>query len=97
LYIIVNFATEINIKYNIKPICIMSDLAKFGQMAAQEVGQRAIQSVVKNPQAAVATGIAAAKTIGGAIVIAAPYVAAIAVGGAIGYGVAWGLDKIFGD
>lgn len=75
----------------------MSDLAKFGQMAAQEVGQRAIQSVVKNPQAVVATGIAAAKTVGGAIVIAAPYVAAIAVGGAIGYGVAWGLDKIFGD
>ena len=59
----------------------MSDLAKFGQMAAQEVGQKAIQSVVKNSQAAVATGIAAAKT----------------VGGAIGYGVAWGLDKIFGD
>lgn len=75
----------------------MSDLAKFGQMAAQEVGQRAIQSVVKNPQTAVATGIAAAKTVGGAIVIAAPYVAAIAVGGAIGYGVAWGLNKIFGD
>ena len=75
----------------------MSDLAKFGQMAAQEAGQRAIQSVVKNPQAAVAAGIAATKTIGGAIVIAAPYVAAIAVGGAIGYGVAWGLGKIFGD
>lgn len=71
------------------------DLKKFGEQAAQEVGQRAIKSVVNNPQAAVATGVAAVKTLGAVAVAAAPYVAAIAVGGAIGYGIAWGVGKLF--
>lgn len=67
------------------------DLKKFGEQAAQEIGQRAIKSVVNNPQAAIATGVATSKTIGAAAVVAAPYVAAVAIGATIG----WGLSKLF--
>lgn len=70
------------------------DLKKFGEQTAQEIGQRAIKSVVNNPQAAIATGVAATKTIGAAAIVAAPYVVAVAIGTTIG----WGLSKpLFGD
>lgn len=70
------------------------DLKKFGEHAAQEIGQRAIKSVVNNPQAAIATGVAASKAIGAAVVVAAPYVAAAAIGATVG----WGLSKLlFGN
>ena len=70
------------------------DLKKFGEQTAQEIGQRAIKSVVNNPQAAIATGVAATKTIGAAAVVAAPFVAAVAIGATIG----WGLSKLlFGN
>lgn len=75
----------------------MGDFKKFGEIALQEVGQRAVQSVVRNPQAALATGIATAKVVGGAIVAAAPAVATIAVAGVIGYGIGRVLGEIFGD
>ena len=70
------------------------DLKKFGEQAAQEVGQRAIKSVINNPQAAIATGVATTKAVGAVAIVAAPYVAAVAVGAAIG----WGLSKLlFGN
>ena len=65
----------------------MSDMKKFGELAIQEVGKQIAQAVSKNPQAAVATGVVAAKTVSAAVIVAAPYVLAIAAGGAIGYGV----------
>lgn len=67
----------------------MSDKKKIGELALQELGKQIAQSVSKNPQAALATGLAAAKTVGAAVVVAAPYIAA--AGGAIVYGV----GKIF--
>ena len=39
------------------------DLKKFAEQTAQEIGQRAIKSIVNNPQAAIVTGVAATKTI----------------------------------
>lgn len=72
-------------------------MSKFLEMAAQQVGQTVAQKVSQNPQAAITTGIAAAKTIGVAVVAAAPYIAAVAAGGAIGYGIVWGIGKLIGD
>ncbi|MBR5146035.1 MAG: hypothetical protein IKW54_00205 [Bacteroidales bacterium] len=69
----------------------MSDKKKIGELALQELGKQIAQGVSKNPQAALATGLAAAKTVGAAVVVAAPYIAAAAAGGAIVYGV----GKIF--
>ena len=73
----------------------MSDLKKIGEMVVQEAAQRTVQSVVNNPQAALATGVAAAKVVGGAVIVAAPYVAAVAVGGAIGWGAAKIITSLF--
>lgn len=73
----------------------MSDLKKIGEMVVQEAAQRTVQSVVNNPQAALATGVAAAKVVGGAVIVAAPYVAAVAVGGAIGLGAAKIINSLF--
>ena len=67
------------------------------EMTAQQIGQTVVQKAAQNPQATIATGVAAAKAVGALAVAAAPYVAAAAVGGAIGYGIVWGLGKIFGD
>ena len=75
----------------------MSDLKKIGEMAAQEIGQRAIKSVVNNPQAALATGAAVAKTAGGAIIAGATAAAPFILGAAIGVGIVWGIGKIFED
>ena len=65
-------------------------MSKFLEMAAQQVGQTVVQKVSQNPQAAIATGIAAAKTIGAAVVVAAPYVL---IGGAIIGGI-YALSKL---
>lgn len=74
----------------------MSNFMKLGEMAAQQLGQMVAQNVVKNPQAAVATGVVAVKTVGAAVVVAAPYVAVAAAGGAIGYGAYKLAEKLFG-
>ena len=66
------------------------DLKNAGETVIQEVCQRTITSIAKNPQTAITTGVAAAKTIGGAVVAAAPYVIAVAAGVTIG----WGLVKL---
>lgn len=73
----------------------MSSLMKLGEMAAQQVGQMLTQSVVKNPQAAIATGVTVAKTVGTAVVVAAPYVAIAAGGAAVGYGAYKLVEKLF--
>jgi hypothetical protein len=65
-------------------------MSKFLEMAAQQVGQTVVQKVSQNPQAAIATGIAAAKTVGAAVVVAAPYVL---IGGAIIGGI-YALSKL---
>ena len=65
-------------------------MSKFLEMAAQQVGQTVAQKVSQNPQAAIATGIAAAKTVGAAVVVAAPYVL---IGGAIIGGI-YALSKL---
>lgn len=65
-------------------------MSKFLEMAAQQVGQTVVQKVSQNPQAAIATGIAAAKTVGAAVVVAAPY---ILIGGAIIGGI-YALSKL---
>lgn len=75
----------------------MSDLKKIGEMAVQEIGQRAVQSVVNNPQAALATGVAITKTAGGAIIAGATAAAPFVLGAAVGVGIVWGVGKIFGD
>lgn len=64
----------------------MSTLGKCGEMLVQEVCQRTLDSAIKNPQAAISIGVAAA-----------PYVAGIVVGGAIGYGLGWAISKIFSN
>ena len=65
-------------------------MSKFLEMAAQQVGQTVVQKVSQSPQAAIATGIAAAKTVGAAVVVAAPYVL---IGGAIIGGI-YALSKL---
>ena len=65
-------------------------MSKFLEMAAQQVGQTVVQKGSQNPQAAIATGIAAAKTVGAAVVVAAPYVL---IGGAIIGGI-YALSKL---
>ena len=67
----------------------------FGEMAVQQVGQMVAQSVVKNPKAAIATGVTAAKTVGTAVVVAAPYVVVAAGGVAVGYGAYKQVEKLF--
>ena len=68
----------------------MDIASEFLEMAAQQVGQTVVQKVSQNPQAAIATGIAAAKTVGAAVVVAAPYVL---IGGAIIGGI-YALSKL---
>jgi preprotein translocase subunit SecF len=59
-------------------------MKKFFTMAAQELGQRVAQSVANNPKAAVATALTVGKTVGTALVTAAPYlVVGAAVVGAV--------------
>lgn len=73
-------------------------MGKFWEMAVQQVGQTVAQKVSQNPQAAIATGLATAKTVGAAVVAATPYVAAVAAGGGglIGYEIGKGIEKLLG-
>ena len=70
--------------------------AKFGEMAVQELGKTVAQKVAQNPQVSLATGVAIAKTVGGAMVVAAPYVLAVGGGLALTYGAVKVMEKAFG-
>ena len=75
----------------------MSKWKEFGERAAQEIGQRAVQSVINNPKTAIATGVATAKTVGGCIATIATTLAPYAAGAAIGIGIVWGVSKLLDD
>lgn len=59
---------------------------KLGQELLLNVGQK----VAQNPKAAAATAVATAKAVGSTALVVAPY---LAVGAAVGLGVAWLLSK----
>lgn len=67
--------------------------AKFGEMAVQELGKTVAQKVAQNPKASLAIGMAIVKTVGGAMVVAAPYVGG---GLALTYGAVKVMEKAFG-
>ena len=75
----------------------MSDWDYFKKQTCQEVGQRVLTGVVKNPTATIATGITAVKTAGAVVIAAAPYVTAIAIGAGIGYGAVKICQKLFSE
>lgn len=73
--------------------------------AVSAVGLGAVGTTIASAGSSVAAGVSAVASgasavgtaIGGFLAAAAPIVGVVAVGGAIGVGIGWGLSKLFGD
>ena len=60
-----------------------NDWIRFGQQLLQEGGMRVAKRIAKDPKAAIAIGIAVAKTAGEIALTASPYMVPIMVGAAL--------------